>query len=116
MTRPTSASILGPAGQGLLRSVYVLAALLTASALYLGAVSLIEWQRGANVQGYVYQWALIVHLARLAVERGYGRLEWSVLDWNAPAIGFYTHLGADVLPNWRLCRVSGASLTRLAAV
>ena len=60
--------------------------------------------------------ALIVHLARLAVERGYGRLEWSVLDWNAPAIGFYTHLGADVLPNWRLCRVSGASLTRLAAV
>lgn len=63
MTEREARGILGPAGRGLLGALYALAALLTASGLYLGAVSLLEWQRGANVQGYVYQWALIVHLA-----------------------------------------------------
>ena len=58
--------------------------------------------------------ALLAHLARLAVERGCGRMEWNVLDWNQPAIGFYTKLGADVLPDWRTCRVAGESLARLA--
>jgi GNAT superfamily N-acetyltransferase len=58
--------------------------------------------------------ALIVHLAQLAVARGYGRLEWSVLTWNTPAIGFYEYLGAEILEGWRGCRVSGDQLTNLA--
>jgi hypothetical protein len=45
-------------------------------------------------------------VAQVAVERGCGRLEWAVLDWNAPAIGFYVKQGADVLPDWRICRVT----------
>ena len=62
-----------------------------------------------------YGRALLVHLARLAVERGCGRFEWTVLDWNAPAIGFYQQLGAQVLSEWRITRVTGVSLASLAA-
>ncbi len=62
-----------------------------------------------------YGRALLVHLARLAVERGCGRFEWAVLDWNTPAIGFYQQLGAQILPDWRITRVTGAALTALAA-
>ncbi|MCU0544266.1 MAG: GNAT family N-acetyltransferase [Oscillatoriaceae cyanobacterium Prado104] len=58
--------------------------------------------------------SLIVYLAQLAVERDCGRLEWTVLDWNEPAIGFYKRMGADVLPDWRICRVTGESLAGLA--
>jgi GNAT superfamily N-acetyltransferase len=54
--------------------------------------------------------ALLRHLGALAVERGCGRFEWSVLDWNAPAIGFYESLGATVLPDWRICRITGDAL------
>jgi GNAT superfamily N-acetyltransferase len=61
-----------------------------------------------------YGRALLVHLARLAETRGCGRFEWSVLDWNEPAIRFYRSLGADVLPDWRITRVTGDALTRLA--
>jgi len=57
--------------------------------------------------------ALITHLARLALQRGCGRFEWSVLDWNQPAIDFYRAIGADVLPDWRICRVTGDALRRL---
>jgi GNAT superfamily N-acetyltransferase len=66
-------------------------------------------------RGRGYGRALLIHLARLAVERGCGRFEWSVLDWNAPAIGFYQALGATVLPNWRITRVTGPELDQLAA-
>jgi GNAT superfamily N-acetyltransferase len=66
-------------------------------------------------RGRGYGRALLVHLARIAVERGCGRFEWAVLDWNASAIGFYESLGATVLPNWRITRVTGAALDRLAA-
>jgi GNAT superfamily N-acetyltransferase len=58
--------------------------------------------------------ALVTYLARLAVSRGWGRVEWSVLDWNAPAIGFYRRLGAQVLDDWRVCRLTGDALQRLA--
>jgi GNAT superfamily N-acetyltransferase len=58
---------------------------------------------------------LLVHLASLAVERRYGRMEWSVLDWNEPALGFYRRLGARVLEDWRICRLTGDQLTRLAS-
>lgn len=57
---------------------------------------------------------LLVRLAELAVERDYGRFEWSVLDWNESAIGFYEKMGASVLADWRICRVSGEALTKLA--
>jgi GNAT superfamily N-acetyltransferase len=58
--------------------------------------------------------ALLVRLARIAVERQCGRFEWSVLDWNEPAIGFYRKLGAIPLHDWTIFRVSGDALTRLA--
>jgi GNAT superfamily N-acetyltransferase len=57
---------------------------------------------------------LLTALARIAVERDCGRLEWSVLDWNEPAIGFYRRMGARVLDDWRICRVTGEALARLA--
>lgn len=57
---------------------------------------------------------LLIHLAQLAVSRGCGRVEWSVLDWNEPTIAFYKHLGVSVLPDWRICRLTGDSLDRLA--
>jgi len=59
--------------------------------------------------------AMLTYLANLAVERGCGRLEWSVLDWNEPAIAFYQHMGASILEDWRICRVTNESLTQLAA-
>ena len=62
-----------------------------------------------------YGRALLVHLAQLAVARGCGRFEWAVLDWNEAAIGFYESLGALVLPDWRITRVTGTALETLAA-
>ncbi len=59
--------------------------------------------------------AILSYLAQLVISRDYGRLEWSVLDWNEPAIAFYERMGASVLPDWRICRVMGDSLTQLAA-
>lgn len=58
--------------------------------------------------------ALLVHLAAIAVERGCGRLEWSVLDWNVDAIGFYRALGAVPMDEWTTFRVTGAALVQLA--
>jgi GNAT superfamily N-acetyltransferase len=58
--------------------------------------------------------ALLAHLARLAVERGCGRLEWWVLDWNADAIRFYRSLGAEAMDDWTVFRVAGDALRRLA--
>lgn len=59
--------------------------------------------------------AMLSYLAELAVDRGCGRLEWSVLDWNSPAIAFYQSLGASILPDWRICRVTGEELAHLAS-
>lgn len=59
--------------------------------------------------------ALMAHLARLAVERDCGRFEWSVLDWNTPAIDFYRRLGAVGMEEWTVQRLSGEALHRLAA-
>lgn len=58
--------------------------------------------------------ALLLHLARLANARGCGRMEWNVLDWNRPAIGFYESLGAQHKKQWQLCRLSGEALRRYA--
>jgi GNAT superfamily N-acetyltransferase len=54
--------------------------------------------------------ALLQHLGALAVDRGCGRFEWSVLDWNENAIRFYEKMGATVMPDWRICRVTGEAL------
>ncbi|HJW69425.1 MAG TPA: GNAT family N-acetyltransferase [Candidatus Binatia bacterium] len=59
--------------------------------------------------------ALLARVAELVVARGYGRLEWSVLDWNAPALGFYRRLGAVALETWTLHRLTGDALRALAA-
>ena len=58
---------------------------------------------------------LLQHLGALAVERGCGRFEWSVLDWNENAIRFYEKMGATVLPDWRICRITGDALKRFGA-
>jgi ribosomal protein S18 acetylase RimI-like enzyme len=57
---------------------------------------------------------LLAELARIAVERGCARLEWSVLDWNEPAIGFYRSLGARPMDEWTVMRVDGSALAALA--
>jgi GNAT superfamily N-acetyltransferase len=57
--------------------------------------------------------AMMKHLARTAVERGCGRFEWSVLDWNEPAIGFYKGLGAKLMDGWSIVRVTGDALQKL---
>ena len=77
--------------------------------LYLEDLFVVPEARGRGVGK-----ALIRHCARVAVERGCGRFEWSVLDWNQPAIEFYQSIGAMMLPDWRICRISGDSLTRFA--
>ena len=55
---------------------------------------------------------LLRQVGALARDRGCGRLEWSVLDWNAPALAFYKGMGATVMPDWRIARVTGAALER----
>lgn len=56
--------------------------------------------------------AILIHVAQLANQRGCGRMEWTVLDWNKPAIDFYASLGAQTLPDWRVCRLTGQALAR----
>jgi GNAT superfamily N-acetyltransferase len=58
--------------------------------------------------------ALLAHLAKLCVERDCARLEWWVLDWNSPSIGFYQSLGAKLMDEWTVMRVDGEALTKLA--
>ena len=67
-----------------------------------------EWR------GYGVGTALLAHLAAKALTRGCGRMEWSVLDWNEPAIGFYRTLGAQVMEEWRICRLTGETLAAVA--
>lgn len=57
--------------------------------------------------------ALLLHVAGIARDRRCGRMEWAVLDWNTPAIGFYEGLGARRLPEWQLCRLTADDLARL---
>ena len=84
---------------------------LTQPGIYLEDLFVLPEYRGQGVGK-----ALLTYLAQLTVTRNCGRLEWSVLDWNAPAIAFYERMGADVLPDWRTCRVTGNSLKNLAAI
>jgi GNAT superfamily N-acetyltransferase len=58
---------------------------------------------------------LLQHLGALAVSRGCGRFEWSVLDWNETAIRFYERMGATVMADWRICRITGPALAAFGA-
>ena len=82
---------------------------LTKKGLYLEDLYVKQSHRGKGFGTLMLQ-----RLAQLALERGCGRFEWSVLDWNEPAIQFYKAMGADVMPDWRICRVTGDSLRALA--
>ena len=64
-------------------------------------------------RGRGYGKALLVHLAKLCEEKGYGRFQWWVLDWNSPAIEFYRGLGAEAMDEWTVYRVSGKALKDL---
>ncbi|HEY7870103.1 MAG TPA: GNAT family N-acetyltransferase [Methylomirabilota bacterium] len=77
--------------------------------LYLEDLFVLPAERGAGAGR-----ALLGALARIAVRRGCGRLEWAVLDWNRPAIGFYKRLGAKLHRQWIITRLTGAPLRRLA--
>ncbi|MCA9647432.1 MAG: GNAT family N-acetyltransferase, partial [Myxococcales bacterium] len=78
--------------------------------LYLEDLFVRESARKSGVGG-----ALLVALARIAVERGYARMEWSVLDWNQLAIDFYKGLGAFPMSDWTTFRLTGEPLRELAA-
>jgi GNAT superfamily N-acetyltransferase len=67
-----------------------------------------------DARGRGFGKALLAELARIAVARGYGRVEWAVLDWNAPSIGFYKKLGAVPMDEWTTYRLTGRELLRLA--
>jgi GNAT superfamily N-acetyltransferase len=58
--------------------------------------------------------ALLAHLAKHCVENGWSRLQWSVLDWNTPSIEFYKSLGAELMDEWTVCKVTGEALNTLA--
>ncbi|CAM5785595.1 GNAT family N-acetyltransferase [Castellaniella caeni] len=77
--------------------------------LYLEDVYISPAHRGRGLGGWVLK-----HLAALAVELGCGRFEWVVLDWNQNAIDFYKHHGGEILNDWRIVRVTGDALRRLA--
>jgi len=82
---------------------------LTQPGIYLEDIYVLPEERGRGIGK-----ALLMNVARIAYERGCGRLEWSVLEWNTSAIAFYERAGAGVLPDWRICRVTGAALEGLA--
>lgn len=77
--------------------------------LYLEDLFVRETERGKG-----YGQAMLIYLAKIACERGCGRFEWSVLDWNTPAIGFYEKLGAKPMDGWTVYRLTGDALSNLA--
>jgi GNAT superfamily N-acetyltransferase len=82
---------------------------LTKPGLYLEDLYVQDAYRGQGIGK-----ALLKAVAQIAQARGYGRLEWSVLDWNETAITFYQKMGAEVLPDWRICRVTEESLQSMS--
>lgn len=84
---------------------------LTCPGIYLEDLFVLPDYRGQSIGK-----SLLIYLAKLAKAEGYGRLEWSVLDWNTPAIKFYQRIGAQLIEDVRICRVTGADLVQLAAV
>lgn len=97
-----------PAGFALFFHSY--STFLTKPGIYLEDLFVVPERRGLGIGE-----ALLARLARLAVERGCGRLEWSVLKWNEPAIGFYERLGALPMSEWQVYRLTGPALEQLGA-
>jgi GNAT superfamily N-acetyltransferase len=79
------------------------------SGIYLEDLFVRPAQRGNGIGK-----ALLAHLAKQCVANGWSRLQWSVLDWNTPSIEFYKSLGAELMEEWTVCRVTGLALTALA--
>lgn len=96
----------GPLGFALYFTTY--STFLTRPGLYLEDLFVVPAARRHGIAT-----ALLRQLGVIARERRTGRVEWAVLEWNADAIAFYEKLGAQVLPDWRLCRVTGDALERL---
>ncbi len=69
-----------------------------------------------EARGHGYGKQLLRHLAQLALQRGCGRFEWRVLDWNTPAIEFYKSLGAAIMPEWHLVRMTEKEIAAMAAI
>jgi GNAT superfamily N-acetyltransferase len=110
--RPVIESVLAWEGQralGFALFFHNFSTFLARRGLYLEDLFVVPEARGRGIGK-----ALIRHGAQLAVQRGCGRYEWSVLDWNTPAIDFYKSIGADLLHDWRICRMTGDALARLA--
>jgi GNAT superfamily N-acetyltransferase len=111
-TKPSCEAIVGEAdGEVVSYALFFhnFSTFLTRKGLYLEDLYVRQDRRGKG-----YGSRMLKHLARIAVERGCGRFEWSVLDWNMPAINFYKSMGAEILPDWRVCRVTGQPLVALA--
>ncbi|TRV46746.1 MAG: GNAT family N-acetyltransferase [Microcystis panniformis Mp_MB_F_20051200_S9] len=81
---------------------------LTKPGIYLEDIFVLPDYRGQGIGK-----ALLIAVAKIAVARDAGRLEWSVLDWNQPAIDFYEKMGAKVFQEWQICRLTGTALTQL---
>lgn len=94
-----------PAGFALFFTNY--STFLALPGLYLEDLFVLPALRGRGVGK-----ALLLHLAQLANARGYGRMEWSVLDWNEPAIAFYESIGAVRKTEWQICRLTGPALAQ----
>ena len=92
-----------PAGFAIFFSNY--STFLAKPGLYLEDLFVTPERRGRGIGK-----ALLLHLAKLANARGCGRMEWSVLDWNQPAIEFYESIGARRMREWQICRLTGAAL------
>jgi len=110
--RPVVEAVVAEAGDGVVGFALFFtnfSTFLAQPGLYLEDLYVQPAYRGAGIGK-----ALLSHLGALAVVRGYGRFEWSVLDWNEHAIRFYQKMGATVMPDWRICRVSGEALLAFA--
>lgn len=97
-----------PVGFALFFSNY--STFLTQPGIYLEDLFVLPNYRGKGIGK-----ALLSRLGQLALERNCGRVEWSVLDWNQPAIAFYKRMGATILEEWQICRVTGDGIAQLAA-
>ena len=99
----------GPHAVGFALYFFTYSTFLARPTLYLEDLFVVPEVRGRGAGK-----ALLAALARVAVRRGCGRMEWAVHDWNAPAIGFYERLGARLRKDWILTRLTGSPLRRLS--
>jgi GNAT superfamily N-acetyltransferase len=110
--RPYFETLIGSRGRapvGFALYFFTYSTFLARPSLYLEDLFVLPEERGRGAGR-----ALLSELARIAIRRGCGRMEWAVLDWNTPSIGFYEKLGAQLKREWILTRLTGEPLERLA--